>query len=64
MDNAIAARTQLNEISPAKISFNDLVIKAQAISVLTYINITSGSMPANPAITAQLKYGSTNIITI
>ena len=32
MDNAIAARTQLNEISPAKISFNDLVVKAAAFA--------------------------------
>jgi pyruvate dehydrogenase E2 component (dihydrolipoamide acetyltransferase) len=33
MDNAIAARTQLNEISPAKISFNDLVVKATALAL-------------------------------
>ena len=30
MDNAMAARTQLNELSPVKISFNDLTIKAVA----------------------------------
>ena len=42
----------------------DLVIKAQTISVLTYVSITSGTMPANPNITAQIKYGSTNIITL
>ncbi|MBM3169945.1 biotin/lipoyl-binding protein, partial [Candidatus Dependentiae bacterium] len=28
MDQAIAARTQLNEVSPVKVSFNDFVIKA------------------------------------
>jgi pyruvate dehydrogenase E2 component (dihydrolipoamide acetyltransferase) len=33
MDNAMAARTQLNEISPAKISFNDLVVKAAALAL-------------------------------
>ena len=33
MDNAIAVRTQLNEISPAKISFNDLVVKAAALAL-------------------------------
>jgi pyruvate dehydrogenase E2 component (dihydrolipoamide acetyltransferase) len=33
MDNAIAARVQLNEISPAKISFNDLVVKASALAL-------------------------------
>ncbi len=42
----------------------DLIIKAQTISVLTYVSITSGTMPANPSITAQIKYGSTNIITL
>lgn len=33
MDNAVAARTQLNEISPAKISFNDMVVKAAALAL-------------------------------
>jgi pyruvate dehydrogenase E2 component (dihydrolipoamide acetyltransferase) len=33
MDNAMAARVQLNEISPAKISFNDLVVKATALAL-------------------------------
>src|SRR5688572_7710291 len=33
MDNAISARTQLNEISPVKISFNDLVVKAAALAL-------------------------------
>ena len=33
MDNAMAARTQLNEVSPAKISFNDLVVKAAALAL-------------------------------
>ena len=33
MDNAIAARVQLNEISPAKISFNDMVVKAVALAL-------------------------------
>jgi len=42
----------------------NLVIKAQTISVLTYVSITSGTMPANPNITAQIKYGATNIITL
>ena len=30
MDNAISARTQMNEVSPVKISFNDLVVKGVA----------------------------------
>jgi len=33
MDNAIAARTQLNEVSPVKVSFNDLVVKATALAL-------------------------------
>ncbi|HEY6062249.1 MAG TPA: pyruvate dehydrogenase complex dihydrolipoamide acetyltransferase, partial [Chitinophagaceae bacterium] len=33
MDNAISARTQLNEVSPVKISFNDLVLKAAALAL-------------------------------
>ena len=33
MDNAISARAQLNEISPVKISFNDLVVKAAALAL-------------------------------
>ncbi len=33
MDNAIAARTQLNEVSPVKISFNDIVVKAAALAL-------------------------------
>jgi len=33
MDNAMAARTQLNEVSPAKISFNDMVVKAAALAL-------------------------------
>lgn len=30
MDNAISFRTQLNEVSPVKVSFNDMVVKAAA----------------------------------
>ncbi|MBL7739514.1 MAG: pyruvate dehydrogenase complex dihydrolipoamide acetyltransferase [Chitinophagaceae bacterium] len=33
MDNAMAARPQLNEISPVKISFNDMVVKACALAL-------------------------------
>src|SRR5690606_5373482 len=31
MDNAIAARAQINEVAPVKVSFNDIVIKPAAI---------------------------------
>lgn len=33
MDNAMSARAQLNEISPAKISFNDMVVKAAGLAL-------------------------------
>ncbi|HEX7845676.1 MAG TPA: pyruvate dehydrogenase complex dihydrolipoamide acetyltransferase [Chitinophagaceae bacterium] len=33
MDNAMTARAQLNEVSPVKISFNDLVVKAAALAL-------------------------------
>lgn len=33
MDNAIAARKSMNEVSPVKISFNDLVVKAAAAAI-------------------------------
>ena len=33
MDGAIEARTKLNELSPVKISFNDMVVKAAAMAL-------------------------------
>ncbi len=48
--------------SPAFCS--NFTIKAGAISVSNYIAVTSGSMPANPNITALLRYGATNIISL
>lgn len=33
MDNAISTRSQLNEVSPVKISFNDMVVKATALAL-------------------------------
>lgn len=33
MDNAMSVRAQLNEVSPVKISFNDMVVKAAALSL-------------------------------
>ena len=43
---------------------NDLTIKAQNIGVQLYLTIASGTMPVNPNITALIKYGSTNIISL
>jgi pyruvate dehydrogenase E2 component (dihydrolipoamide acetyltransferase) len=44
MDNAMSVRTQLNEMSPVKISFNDLVIKAVALSLRQHPNVNSSWM--------------------
>ncbi len=33
MDNAMSFRTQLNEVSPVKVSFNDIVLKAAALAL-------------------------------
>ena len=44
MDNAMAARTKLNEISPAKISFNDMIIKASAMALKKHPAVNSSWM--------------------
>jgi pyruvate dehydrogenase E2 component (dihydrolipoamide acetyltransferase) len=44
MDNAMSVRTQLNELSPVKISFNDFVIKAVALSLRQHPNVNSSWM--------------------
>ena len=41
MDNAIAARAKLNELSPVKISFNDLVLKATAVALKQHPKVNS-----------------------
>ncbi|MBP6385802.1 MAG: pyruvate dehydrogenase complex dihydrolipoamide acetyltransferase [Pseudarcicella sp.] len=41
MDNAMSARTSMNEISPVKISFNDMVIKAVAAALTKHPKINS-----------------------
>ncbi len=41
MDNAVDARKSINEISPVKISFNDLVVKASAAALRKHPNINS-----------------------
>ncbi len=44
MDNAMAARVQLNELSPVKISFNDFVIKAVALTLRQHPAVNSSWM--------------------
>ncbi|HRE38091.1 MAG TPA: pyruvate dehydrogenase complex dihydrolipoamide acetyltransferase [Chitinophagaceae bacterium] len=41
MDNAMVARAQLNELSPVKISFNDMVVKAVALALRQHPAINS-----------------------
>ncbi|KEQ29286.1 pyruvate dehydrogenase [Pedobacter antarcticus 4BY] len=41
MDGAIAARAKINEFSPVKISFNDMVLKAVAVALKQHPNVNS-----------------------
>lgn len=41
MDSAIAARAKMNEFSPVKISFNDMVIKAVAVALKQHPGVNS-----------------------
>lgn len=44
MDNAMAARKAMNEVSPVKISFNDFVIKACAMALRKHPEVNSSWM--------------------
>ncbi len=44
MDKAMAARVSMNEISPVKISFNDMVIKAAAVALTKHPKVNSAWM--------------------
>ncbi|MDB5223837.1 MAG: pyruvate dehydrogenase [Chitinophagaceae bacterium] len=44
MDNAISSRTAINEVSPVKISFNDMVIKAAAMALRQHPAVNSSWM--------------------
>jgi len=44
MDNAIAARKKMNEFSPVKISFNDMVIKAAAMALRLHSDVNASWM--------------------
>lgn len=70
-DNTTASTTLLSTAGTTNTTFtmspalcDSLVIKAGTITVRTYVTISSGTMPANPAVTALLRYGSTNIINL
>lgn len=44
MDNAMAARAAMNDVSPVKISFNDLIIKACALALRQHPQVNSSWM--------------------
>jgi pyruvate dehydrogenase E2 component (dihydrolipoamide acetyltransferase) len=46
MDNAMQSRAAMNEISPVKISFNDMVIKAAAMALRQHPDVNASWMPA------------------
>lgn len=41
MDNAMAARTSINDVAPVKVSFNDIVIKAVAVALKKHPAVNS-----------------------
>ncbi|MFN8356395.1 MAG: pyruvate dehydrogenase complex dihydrolipoamide acetyltransferase [Spirosomataceae bacterium] len=41
MDKAMAARASMNEVAPAKLSFNDMVIKATAMALMQHPKVNS-----------------------
>ncbi|MCC6584258.1 MAG: tandem-95 repeat protein, partial [Chitinophagales bacterium] len=70
-DNTLAQSVTLSSTGTTNTTFTQnpalcspLIIKADTIKVQTYVSIVSGSMPVNPAITARLNYGATNVITL
>jgi pyruvate dehydrogenase E2 component (dihydrolipoamide acetyltransferase) len=44
MDNAMTARVAMNEVSPVKISFNDMIIKASAMALRLHPDVNSSWM--------------------
>ncbi|MEI7734181.1 MAG: pyruvate dehydrogenase complex dihydrolipoamide acetyltransferase [Ferruginibacter sp.] len=44
MDNATTARVAMNEVSPVKISFNDMIIKASAMALRNHPDVNSSWM--------------------
>ncbi|HMG81987.1 MAG TPA: pyruvate dehydrogenase complex dihydrolipoamide acetyltransferase [Ferruginibacter sp.] len=44
MDNAITSRAAINEVSPVKVSFNDMIIKASAMALRLHPDVNSSWM--------------------
>ncbi|MEO6818599.1 MAG: pyruvate dehydrogenase complex dihydrolipoamide acetyltransferase [Ginsengibacter sp.] len=58
MDNAITSRASLNEVSPVKISFNDLVIKACAMALRLHPAVNSSWMGDFIRVNKHINIGS------
>lgn len=58
----ISGTTTTFTLSPAFCSA--FTVKAGAVTVSVYARTVYGTMPVNPAVSAALRYGSTNIITL
>ncbi|MFT5165356.1 MAG: pyruvate dehydrogenase E2 component (dihydrolipoamide acetyltransferase) [Saprospiraceae bacterium] len=57
MDKAIEARKQLNEVSPVRISFNDLVVKAAAASLRQHPAVNSSWLGDKIRINGDINIG-------
>jgi hypothetical protein len=58
------AGTTFTRFTMSPVLCDSLVIKSGVITVRTYVTISSGTMPTNPAISALLTYGSTTILNL
>ena len=61
MDKAIALRGQINAIAPAKISFNDFVIKSSALALKQHPNVNASWLVGTPGGDKIRKYNYVNI---
>ena len=61
---AVSVKPANTTFTQSPVLCSDLIIKAGAVTVTGYVSSIVGSMPANPNITAVLRYGATNIISI
>ncbi len=57
MDNSMAARSQMNELSPVKISFNDLVMKSAAMALHQHPEVNSSWMGDTIEINKHINIG-------
>lgn len=57
MDKAMAARGQINEVSPVKVSFNDMVIKAAALALRKHPKVNSSWLGEKIRFNAHVNVG-------